>query len=304
VKLIFLLSLIPACAQTRSVAITIDDLPVAHSGPAACEYERLKAHTEVLLAPLIKEKAPVTAFFIGGNCPELTAAQRKSVVGQWLAAAAEMGNHTYSHRGLNTAPIAEYEADILKAEPVIKAATGGRTLRYFRSPMLQTGMDIETKRRLETFLNEHGYQQSPVTFDNSDWMFSYVYADALDRGDAALAKRVGDAYVPYMESVIAFFETRSVEVVGRDFPQVLLIHSNRLNAAKLPDLLAMLKRRGYRFISLETALRDPAYSLPNEYAGKGGFSWIHRWSKTKGMPGKGEPDEPAWLTEAYNHLRK
>jgi peptidoglycan/xylan/chitin deacetylase (PgdA/CDA1 family) len=294
----------PAFCQSRTVAITIDDLPVAQSGKRACEFERLQSLTAGLLKPLRNEHVPVTAFVIGGNCPDLTTGQRRTVIGEWLAAGAEIGNHTFSHRSLTTTPIAEYEADILRAEPVIKAATGGRPLRYFRSPMLHTGADIATKRRLESFLSDHGYRQSPVTFDNSDWMFAYVYANALDNGEAALATRVRGAYLPYMESVIEFFEKRSVDVVGREFPQILLIHANRLNAAMLPDLLVMLRKRGYKFISLETALRDPAYSLPNEYAGKGGFSWIHRWSQTKGMPNKGEPGEPDWLAREYRLMSK
>jgi hypothetical protein len=87
--------------------------------------------------------------------------------------------------------------------------------------------------------------------------------------------------------------------VGREFPQTLLIHASQLNADTMPELLAMMRRRGYQFVSLETALRDEAYRLPDEYYGTGGFSWIHRWSKTKGMAPKGEPDEPAWIAEAY-----
>jgi hypothetical protein len=129
-------------------------------------------------------------------------------------------------------------------------------------------------------------------------MFAYVYANGLER-DPALARRAREEYVPYMESVIAFFEKRSVEVVGREFPQVLLMHANRLNAETMPDLLAMLRRRGYRFVSLDEALQDAAYSLPEHYVGRNGFSWIHRWSQTKGMANRGEPDEPAWLREAY-----
>ena len=293
-----------ALSQSRSVAITIDDLPVAQSGRSACRFEPLQAMTSDLLAPLRKEHVPVTAFVAAGNCADLSVAQRRTVIGQWLAAGAEIGNHTYSHRSLNTMPIAEYEADILRAEPVIKESSGGRPLRYFRSPMLHTGADIVTKGRLESFLAEHGYRQSPVTFDNSEWMFAYVYANAIDSGDAALAKRVRDSYLPYMESVIEFFEKRAVEVVGKEFPQVLLIHANRLNAAAMSELLAMFRKRGYGFISLETALRDAAYSFPDEYVGKGGFSWIHRWSQTMGMPNKGEPDEPDWLAREYRRMNK
>jgi len=101
--------------------------------------------------------------------------------------------------------------------------------------------------------------------------------------------------VPYMESVVAFFEARAVEVVGHEFPQIFLIHANQLNADSMPDLLAMFRRRGYAFVSLDEALADSAYALPDGYVGRGGFSWIHRWSRTKGMAPKGEPDPPAWV---------
>ncbi len=130
-----------------------------------------------------------------------------------------------------------------------------------------------------------------MTFDNSDYMFAKAYLRP------ELRDRVIRDYIPYLESVVAFFETRSVEVVGREFPQIMLLHASELNARTMPEILAMFRRRGYRFISLNDALRDDAYRLPENYVGTGGFSWIHRWSKAKGMPNKGEPDEPEWVRE-------
>ena len=72
-----------------------------------------------------------------------------------------------------------------------------------------------------------------------------------------------------------------------------------MNADLMPELLAMFRRRGYTFISLNRALADEAYQLPEKYVGRGGFSWMHRWSMTKGMGGKGEPDAPKWVEEAF-----
>jgi hypothetical protein len=129
-------------------------------------------------------------------------------------------------------------------------------------------------------------------------MFAAVYARALS-SDSALAARVRREYLAYMESLFAFFEVRSEEVLGHEVAQTLLIHVSQLNADAMPDLLAMMRRRGYRFVTLDESLRDPAYALPDEYYGTGGFSWIHRWSRTKGMANKGEPDEPAWIRAAY-----
>jgi len=299
---ISLLLLSLASPAERRVAITIDDLPVAHSGRNACEFSRLQDLTKRLLEPFRTGRVPLTGFVVAGNCAALSTEQKRSVLRLWTGAGAELGNHTYSHPGINTTPVEEYERDILRADAALKQLLGTDRIRYFRWPMLHTGADRATKQRLERFLAEHGYQQAPVTFDNSDWMFAFVYADARGRADAKLAGRVRDAYVPYMESIVEFFEKRAVEVAGRDIAQILLIHANRLNAEMAPKLLAMLKRRGYRFVSLEEALQDHAYRLPNEYAGKGGFSWIHRWSMTKGMPNQGEPDEPAWLRQEYEKI--
>ena len=247
---------------------------------------------------------PITAFVIAGNCASLSLEQRRAIFKMWRDAGAEIGNHSYSHPDLNTMPVADYEQNILRADSVLLETLQVPRLRWFRSPMLHTGPDAESKTRLSAFLKEHNWRQAAVTFDNSDWMFAYVFNAALEHRDDAMVKRVREAYVPYLESVVEFFEGRSVEVVGHEFPQVLLLHANRLNAEKLGDILGMLRRRGYRFVDLETAMRDPAYSLPDEYAGKGGFSWIHRWSRTKGMPNKGEPDEPAWLREEYERLSR
>ena len=63
-----------------------------------------------------------------------------------------------------------------------------------------------------------------------------------------------------MDSILAFFEARSIEVTGHEIRQILLIHASQLNADAMPDLLAMMRRRGYTFVSLQRALEDPAYA--------------------------------------------
>jgi peptidoglycan/xylan/chitin deacetylase (PgdA/CDA1 family) len=286
----------------RQVAITIDDLPVSQSGKSACDYSTLVPFTSKMLKHFADSGIPIVGFVIGGNCPSLSAEQRREVLRMWRAAGAELGNHSFSHTSLNTTPIEDYERDILRAEPILRDVVDGGPIRYFRSPMLHTGLTSEVKERLEGFLADRGYQQAPVTFDNSDYAFAFVYSMALERGEQDLARRVQTAYIPYMDSVVEFFEKRSVEVVGREFPQVLLLHANHFNSEMIPALLTMLGKRGYEFVSLEHALRDPAYRLPNNYAGRGGFSWIHRWSMTQGMPNKGEPEPPEWLMHEYNRL--
>jgi len=289
----------------RQVAITIDDLPLGGGDTSACTLDNVQRITAKLLRPFAEQKIPVIGFVNAGRCEDLTPERLREILNMWLDAGADLGNHTYSHPDLNNTPLAEYEADILRGEPAVREALAqrGKKLRYFRHPFLRTGLVLSTKHALENFLTAHGYTIAPVTLDNSDYMFAAVYADAIRRHDLELAEKVKAAYVPYMDSIFAFFEARSREVVGHDIPQTLLIHAHQLNADSMPALLQMMRSRGYEFVNIDRALADDGYRLPNEYAGPGGFSWVHRWSITKHMQPKGEPDEPAFITEAYKKLR-
>jgi peptidoglycan/xylan/chitin deacetylase (PgdA/CDA1 family) len=276
----------------RAVAITIDDLPRGGDGGPRT-LAGVAAMTTQLLQPFVDRKVPVIGFVNEGR-QEWGADGLRQLLDLWLDAGADLGNHTYSHPDINQVPLETYTADVTKGEATVRAALAARKreLRYFRHPFLHTGPTPEVKRGLQAFLDGRGYRVAPVTIDNADYMYAALYTRP------ALRDRVRQEYVGYMESVTAFFEQRSVEVVGREFPQVLLLHANQLNADLMPQLLEMFRRRGYRFVSLEEALADPAYASVDGYAGRGGFSWIHRWSQARGMAPKGEPEPPAWVTDA------
>jgi len=287
-----------AAGGSREVAITIDDLPRGGDGGGRT-FKEVRGMTVRLLAPLREQKIPVTGFVHPGRT-ELAPLELRSILDLWLEAGAELGNHTYSHADLNTVSVAEYEQAILKAEPALLSAlqARGKKLEFFRYPMLHAGPTPETKLAIEQFLADRHYRNAPVTLDDSDYMFAVAYLNPK------LAARVKREYVPYLESVVAFFERRSVEIAGREFPQIMLLHANELNSRMMPEILEMFRRRSYRFIALEEALKDVAYRLPENYVGRGGFSWIHRWSMTKGMPNKGEPDEPEWVRKAFAESRR
>jgi peptidoglycan-N-acetylglucosamine deacetylase len=277
----------------REVAITIDDLPRGGDGGPR-SLAGVREMTTQLLKPFGERKVPVIGFVNEGRQAELGADGLRQILDLWLDSGADVGNHSYSHLNINNVSLDEYTADIIRGEPILRAALAahGKTLKFYRHPFLFTGPTPEIKKGMQDFLDRHGYRVAPVTLDDADYQFAALYTRPEYR------ERVRAAYVPYMESIVAFFEARSIEVVGREFPQVLLLHANQLNADLMPDLLAMFRRRGYTFVSLERALADEAYRLPDDQAVRGGFSWIHRWSRTKGLPPKGEPDPPAWVQQA------
>jgi hypothetical protein len=129
-----------------------------------------------------------------------------------------------------------------------------------------------------------------VTIDNSDWLYGRVYAQARRVDDEETMRRVASEYVPYMERMFEYFEELSRDSLGYELPQVLMLTANALNAHKMDELIAMMKRRGYEFVTLEQALQDKAYGQPTTLTGPWGISWLERWALEKGQKLKREPD--------------
>jgi peptidoglycan-N-acetylglucosamine deacetylase len=295
-----------APATPRAVAVTFDDLPGTAVALLSNDVPALRENTRKLLAAFHDAKVPVVGFvnegklFVDGETPA-TAEQRANVLRLWVEAGHELGNHTYSHRDLNTQPLEWFEPDVLRGEPVTRRllAEKGRRLRYFRHPFLHVGLELDKRRAFETFLAGRGYEVAPVTIDNDEYIYAAAYAEARRRGDAAMAARLAEDYLRYMESVFSFIEGVSRGLLGREIPQVLLLHANALNADRFPQLAAIMKARGYRFVALEEALRDEAYRRPDTYVGRWGLSWLHHWEITEGRKRSPSPDPPDWVMKAY-----
>lgn len=269
--------------QPRTVAVTIDDLPVVSTRG---DLKNRQDITRKLLGHIKKAGVPAIGFV---NENKLYVGDKRSepqvdLLRMWIDAGLELGNHTFSHRSLNQIDREVYQADLLKGEKITKEllVAKGKKIRFFRHPFLQTGRTLEIKAEFDKFLAENGYTIAPVSIDNGDYIFSRAYDLAFDKGDKELMKRVGDAYVTYIEEKLDYWERQSVKIFGREIAQTLLIHANFINSDYFDDLAAMFKKRGYKFVSLETALKDEAYRLPDTYVGPAGISWLHRWALEKG----------------------
>jgi peptidoglycan/xylan/chitin deacetylase (PgdA/CDA1 family) len=282
----------------REVAVTFDDLPATYGNG---DLERLKSVTKRLLQSIKANGVPAVGFVNESKLHRNgQVKERTALLHMWLDNGLELGNHTFSHIAIDQVPLTDYKEDVIRGERVIRMllAEKDMKLRYFRHTQLRTGPTPEYKRGLEEFLIGRGYTIAPVTIDNNDFMFAAIYGDAKMRGDAETMRRVVDAYIPYMESVFDFFEKLSVDFLGYEIKQTLLLHANDLNADHFDGLANMMKKRGYTFITLEQALQDKAYKLPDAQVTKG-LSWIHRWMIAKGMQMRPEPSEPKLITEMF-----
>ena len=291
----------------RRIAVTIDDLPWARLD--GITPPDLQARHRRLIAALKQADVPVVGF-VNENKLEVEGrvdAQRLAMLDDWLDAGYELGNHTYSHADLHVVGIEAYEQEIIGGERQLRPllASRGMTPRWFRHPYLRAGRTAQDKAAVAAFLGGHGYRIAPVTVDNGEWVWAFAYANVMNTQPdtperEALLSRLRLGYVPYMLNKLDYYEAQSRQLLGYTLPQVWLMHANELNADAFVELIAATRRRGYRFLTLEEALQDPAYARTDGYQGRYGPSWLHRWAMAEKKPKEfyaGEPVVPRWVLD-------
>ncbi|MDX1661635.1 MAG: polysaccharide deacetylase family protein [Gemmatimonadota bacterium] len=287
--------------QERAVAITIDDLPYV-GGPQ--ELARASHVADGMLAALCAAGAPAHGFVTGKRVlVEDEVDERIELLRRWRDTGARLENHGWSHRSFHDTPFDEYVDDVARGGlfPEFLAAEVGDSVGFYRHPFNHTGSSLAVRRAFEAWLVERGMKLAPFTVEHADYVFNALYLEAERRGDEDRKARIVEAYLDQLDTAFAFAERLSVDTFGREIPQVFLIHANALNGAVLDRMVERLRSRGYRFVSLEKALADPAYRTEDLYVGRTGISWLHRWRVGLGLPDRlrEAPDPPGWVLEAY-----
>ncbi|MBZ5623972.1 MAG: polysaccharide deacetylase family protein [Acidobacteriia bacterium] len=281
----------------RSVAITLDDGPVVNELKDLANFQRIAGR---LREALVAEKVPATIFI---NERQLNVQGqrdgRAEVLAQWLDAGYDLGNHTYSHPSLNKIPLWQFEDDLIRGEVVMRSLLEerGRKLVWFRYPFLDSGPDAQVHQAFVDFLEQRHYRVAHITVDYKDYSFAGVYLRLLRAGNTEVAEKVKQAYLDQVDRGFEHAEKASAEVFGYELPQILLIHCNELNSVTLRESIDRMRQRGYRFVTLEEATKDPAYLRPDTFAGDGG-SWLERSARAMGKQITApQPRMPKWITD-------
>jgi peptidoglycan/xylan/chitin deacetylase (PgdA/CDA1 family) len=298
---------IAAQRSARAMALTFDDLPYVAGGQpdTVAAAERV---TTGLLRVLASHHAPVVGFVNEGKLQvDGERDARIALLERWVAQGAMLGNHTYSHVDLNTVQADDFEQEILKGEVVSRRLMKRREpyRLFFRHPQTHTGDTQAKKDAIQQFLSARGYTVAPHTIETADFIFNVGYVRSVRGGDHAMAGRLRSAYVDFALAASAFAEQAASKIFGRDVPQTILLHANDLNADTLDELLGKLENRGYRFIALDDAMKDPAYQTRDTLVTKYGPTWLWRWMKSKGqnVSFADDPEPPQWVLDLYRRPR-
>jgi peptidoglycan-N-acetylglucosamine deacetylase len=297
-------------ASQRTLVVTVDDLPGALPGNdfALGDLKTLQKINRGIPA-ILKAHHAWAVGFVNERKLQVWGERdaRAELLQMWLDAGLTLGNHTFEHTSFNSATLQKFEDETIRGETVTRVLmkASGQTEKYFRHPYLNTGSTAEAKAAFEQFLKDRNYVIAPVTVEDGDYVFNDVLAQALAKKDKKLEAKAKQAYLDYVDTVFDYFEQDSQTDFNRLIPQIFLVHDNQINLECLDAVLTKLEKRGYKFISLDEALADPAYATPDLYVGEG-MSWLTKWKLALNLKiekDKG-PEPPDWAEKIFEKMRE
>ena len=256
-------------AKAPVIAITFDDLPL--HGPIPDGETPLSISKRV--ATTLRNAGLTNVMGMVNGRWTQTQPYTIDALRAWRAAGLPVGNHTWSHPSLNQLNVAQFEQEIALNEPLLEQLEPGGDWHWLRYPFLAEGEDPAKRSAVRAFLAAHHYRIAQVTMDFGDWQWTAPYSRCVTAHDQKSISGLKRMYLQAARESVTFYRTVSHQLYGRDIPYVLMMHIGALDSHMLPQLLALYRKDGFRFVSLAKAEADPAYrsdtdpSLPAEPRG-------------------------------------
>lgn len=256
-------------AQTRNLAMTIDDLPFVG--------ESKNFHLNMIIDALKTTDTPATGFIIARevNTANLATLQK------FRDAGFSLGNHTLSHININKVTADAYIQNIDSADKILTPVL--TEPKFFRYPYMAEGYGFK-KERVQHYLSSKKYRIAPITIDSKDFIFNQLLLSVPESERRHFLTVLKPCYLDFIWQQTLKAEENSRSSQHVDKTQILLIHANLLNAYVLPDIINLYKQNEYHFVSLETALnmgetpnkpliakQDPSYQPEAETEATGRF---------------------------------
>ncbi len=239
-----------ASSGERTIALTFDDATLG-DGPFLTGEERTRLLIDTLFAAGVSE----AMFFVTtGNVAGAGEAGPRRVEA-YAQAGHALANHSHSHQWLSRVDTDEYVADLDLAIASLRRYDNVQP--YYRFPYLDEGRAIDKRDRLRAALADRGLKNGYVTVDTYDWYLVSLAQEARKSGSEFDVEDLRDLYVDVITRSTEFYDAMARETLGRSPHHVLLLHENDLAAMFVGDLVAELRRRGFRIIPATVAFEDP-----------------------------------------------
>jgi peptidoglycan-N-acetylglucosamine deacetylase len=270
----------PALSALR-VALSFDDGFDPVTEPGAAE---LNAR---LLAGLAS-RGVRAIYFVAGS--RVDTAPGLDLVAEWSRAGHYIANHSYAHRNFNSsdATVASFAQDVLRNERLLAAQ--GRWVQRFRFPYLKEGNTAEKRDGFRAWLDANGYATGAVTIDTSDWYYNRRLEQRFALDPAADLAAYGNALVAHLLDRASYYAALGRAATGRDVDHVLLLHTNRINALFVGEVIDAMRSAGWTIIDPLEAYQDPVFQSRPETI-PAGESLVWAIAREAGIEGLRYPAE-------------
>ncbi len=290
------LLLFTGLCSAQKLAITFDDLPLNGQLPAGVTRTQI---THDVLAILKKRHIPPAYGFINAAKLENSAPKDNDDGAEALklwASREPVGNHTYTHINLSESTVEQFEQDIQQNEPALALLTSNKSKfknwHWFRYPYLVEGDTVEKRRAIRDFLAKRNYKIAQVTIDWEDYLWNTAYARCLDKHDTQAIASLRTSYLSTASTYIDSDREMAKLIYGHDINHVVLLHLGAFSSTILPDMFALLKKKGFTLTTLEDAESDPAYATDPDIGLKDGGSLLEQIIESKKLTFTYPPAKP------------
>ncbi|MGD0988854.1 MAG: polysaccharide deacetylase family protein [Candidatus Sulfotelmatobacter sp.] len=263
-------------STAQKLAITMDDLPLnGQLPPGVTRVETTRGVLEILK----KRHVPPVYGFI--NAKKLEGNEGAAQALKLWAAAEPVGNHTYSHMDLEQNSAEAFERDIDENEPALELLEAKDNWHWLRYPYLREGDTVEKRRAVRAYLKIRGYRIAQVTLDWEDYLWNTAYARCATKGDAKSIEWLRTSYLATASEFLDLGREQAKLIYGHDINYVLLMHLGAYSSTILPDALDLLKKKGFKLVTLEEAESDAAYEGDPDVGMHDAGTLLDQWMQVK-----------------------
>jgi len=266
----------PATCSAQKVAITMDDLPVNGMLPPGVTRAET---TKNVLAILKKRHVPPVYGFVNAKKLEGNADGAEAL--KLWAAAEPVGNHTYTHMDLEQNPAEAFERDIEENEPALELLAAKDNWHWLRYPYLREGDTVEKRRAVRAYLKARGYRIAQVSLDWEDYLWNGAYARCAAKNDAKATAWLRSSYLNTASEFLDLGREQAKLIYGHDINHVLLMHLGAFSSTILPEALDLLKKKGFKLVTLEEAESDAAYEGDPDVGLHDAGTLLDQWMQVK-----------------------
>jgi peptidoglycan/xylan/chitin deacetylase (PgdA/CDA1 family) len=263
------------CAAQK-LAITMDDLPLNGSLPDGVT----RADTaKNVIAILKKRHVPPVYGFI--NAKKLEGNSDGAEALKLWAAAEPVGNHTYAHMDLEQNPAEAFEREIEEDEPALELLQPSGDWHWLRYPYLREGDTVEKRRAVRAYLKTRGYRIAQVTLDWEDYLWNTAYARCVTKGDTKSIEWLRSSYLNTASEFLDLGREQAKLIYGHEINYVLLMHLGAFSSTILPEALDLLKKKGFKLVTLEEAESDAVYEGDPDVGLHDAGTLLDQWMQVK-----------------------